>query len=149
MMSLIHSLILHSFLFAIFIVSHASLLGFTAYDAGIRGRPSTSHQLNWYSSSVRWPSYYAYYRSPLYGSTYYYSYPLNSTYYYSYPSYYTNYIYPSYPYNGNYYINNYPIPASRFYPRSSYKRYSYHQTFSPAPVQTYQVTRSSGVFFGE
>src|SRR5690349_10860944 len=71
------------------------------------GRQNTRHSYFFYPDHrqlyyPRWPAYYAYYGSPIYGSSYYYSYPLNSNYYYSYQSYYTDYVYPSYPYNGTY-----------------------------------------------
>ena len=121
-------------------------------------RRRNSHFRNNYSSRInrpwdgrfsRWPSYYAYYGSPFYGSTYYYSYPLNSTYYYSYPSYYSHYTYPSYPYNGYYYVNSYPVPASQYYnsPTFNRRQASIRRDFVPANSSTY-LRGSTGVFLG-
>lgn len=95
---------------------------------------------NWYGNYT-WPSYYAYYGSPVFGSSYYYSFPLNSTYYFSYPSYYTDFTYPSYPYNGFYYTNNH----AWYYHRSpENRRYSYERNVPSR--QTNFPRRSVGVF---
>lgn len=95
----------------------------------------------WQRNAPNWPSYYDYYRYPLYGSTYQYSYPLYSTYQASYPSYYTNYSYPSYPYNGTVYINQNPFAVRRSYPLYR-KRFVERNVIVPLPPQRGR----SGVF---
>lgn len=99
----------------------------TVFRPPLNSHPPSYH---WNGRFNRWPSYYAYYGTPYYGSNYYYSYPLNSTYYYSYPSYYTNYVYPSYPYMNRYYINGYSYPSHQIYSQRPRMLIRY-QTFTP------------------
>ena len=133
-----------------FIFLFLILFGSLTPDSALGARHSTLGQkqhIEW-SRQNRWPAYYAYYGTTIYGSSYLYSYPLNSNFYHSYPSYYTNYVYPSYPFNGKYYVNQTPIPNPYFYRSRSYSKIRPSVT----PSYSYQIFESNGrtgVFLSE